>query len=336
MFPLLQDIGHGLTVALGVTGAGLAACGLVRLLRPQAGILGRERWLWLSALLLAAAGFLLICLLHYRLHREVALALPGDIAAYVNQVIARMNQGRRYGLPLYDPAAPPRYLIPPWIENGKYWFWFAAFVLLAFFSRRRVPARLAAVLALLAGVHLVLLALFFDPFSHFLPRFSAEIAPWLDPGLDPAGRARLFLRLYPRMLFYYNASYMWLHPPLLFVSYAAVTVVFAASLFMFRRRDPAVEAVAYRQARLGFLLLTIGMLMGYPWALAAWGPNWWWDPKIASSIMMWAVFATLLHTRLYLNRPLMRRLTAALGLLCFAAMIFTFLASFFFPGQHTF
>ena len=335
-YPGLLAAGHFLVAALGLLGVLLALAGAAGLARPRPwteSLAGRG--LILAAVLLAA-GLFLIGWLHLRLYADIALTLPDDLAAWLNRMLARMNQGRRYGLPLYDPADPPRYLIPPWIENGKYYFWFGSFVFLSMFCRRQAPARLKAALALAAGAHLVLLALFFDPFSPFLPRFLAEIRPWFDPALDAAGRAELFMRLYPRQLFYYNASYMWLHPPLLFLSYAAVTVVFIASLFMFAGRDMEAERLACGQARLGFLLLTIGMLMGYPWALAAWGPNWWWDPKIASSIMMWAVFATLLHTRLYLSRPVMWHLTAALGVLCFVAMIFTFLASFFFPGQHTF
>jgi len=335
-YPFLQELGHWLLVLIAIIGGALLLSGGIGLLRPHSSFRAGERYLWPLVLLMLGLGFVLIGLLHYHLYGDITLGLPGGLGEYLNRMLAASNRGRAYGLPLYDPAAPPRYLIPPWIENEKYYFWFGAFVFLAAASRHRAGPRFAAALAFFAGIHLLLLAIFFDPFREFLPRFQAEIAPWLAPGLDPASRAALFMRLYPRMLFYYNASYMWLHPPLLFVSYAAVTVVFIASLFMFAGRNQAVEDEAYRQARLGFLFLTIGMLMGYPWALTAWGPNWWWDPKIASSIMMWAVFATYLHTRLYLNRPAMWYLSAALGVLCFVAMVFTFIASFLFPGQHTF
>jgi len=52
--------------------------------------------------------------------------------------------------------------------------------------------------------------------------------------------------------------------------------------------------------------------------------------------MMWAIYSTYLHTRLYANKPAMWYFTSLLGVLCFLAMIFTFLSSFFFPGEHTF
>ena len=138
------------------------------------------------------------------------------------------------------------------------------------------------------------------------------------------------------MIFYYNAEYMWFHPPLLFLAYGSITLTFVTSMFMLWRREFAIEKMGYDYAKFGYLMLTVGMLLGYPWALKAWGPNWWWDPKICSSIMMWAVFSTYLHTRLYANKPSMWYFSSLLGILCFVAMIFTFLASFFFPGEHTF
>ena len=52
--------------------------------------------------------------------------------------------------------------------------------------------------------------------------------------------------------------------------------------------------------------------------------------------MMWAIFSTYLHTRLYANKKSMWYFSSLLGILSFLAMIFTFLASFFFPGEHTF
>jgi len=122
---------------------------------------------------------------------------------------------------------------------------------------------------------------------------------------------------------------------MLFLSYACITLIGATSIFMFATRDPGVEKAGYDFARLGFTLLTVGMLIGYPWALKAWGENWWWDPKICSSIMMWSVFSTYLHTRLYAGRRGMWYFTAALGVLCCLAMVFTFSASLYFPGEHT-
>ena len=184
------------------------------------------------------------------------------------------------------------------------------------------------------ALQLALLGLLFHPVSRPLPEFFSETALWWAP-LAPGQRLGLFMRLYPRLLFYYNAPYMWVHPPLLLLSYAALEVFFAACVSMFWIKELALERLAYRCARPGYFALTLGMLLGFPWALEAWSGNWWWDPKIASSLMMWVVFSTYLHARLYLSRKGMWSFTAFLGVLSFAAMVFTVVASYIFGGQHT-
>lgn len=281
-------------------------------------------------------GFCLIGWFHWQIYQHAVLELPEQVVPWLNSQLTAMNQGATYGLSLYDPAAPPRYAIPPWIEYQRYYFWFFCFALMALLVHRRLDhRRFRAVLYLLLAIQLGVLYFLADPFRNPLPRFLAEITPWFDSrsGWEQLG---LFMQLYPRLEFYYNASYMWMHPPLLFISYACITIFFAVSLLMLIKRELAVEVVGYNYAKFGYFLLTLGMLLGYPWALKAWGPNWWWDPKVSSSIMLWAIFSTYLHTRLYANRRGMWYFSAALGLLCFLAMIFTFVASYIFPGEHSF
>ena len=53
--------------------------------------------------------------------------------------------------------------------------------------------------------------------------------------------------------FYYNAWFMWVHPPLLFFSYGAFMISFVATVQMIRERHSAFETTAYRWARLGYL-----------------------------------------------------------------------------------
>ena len=102
--------------------------------------------------------------------------------------------------------------------------------------------------------------------------------------------------------FYYNAWFMWVHPPLLFFSYGAFVISFVATLLMIRERHSAFETTAYRWARLGYLSLTAGMLLGFPWALMSWqGESWWWSGKVNMSIMMWVLYTAYLHARLYLR-----------------------------------
>jgi len=282
-------------------------------------------------------GFLWICWFHWQIYLKLPLEVPENLSVWLNRQLVAMNQNSDYGLPLVNVAAPPRYKIPFWIENEKYFFWFMCYGVMALLVQFRLSGhRLRAVLQLFLAGQLAILYFFADPFSSPLPQFFSEVTPWFAPGQSLMAKAGYFMQLYPKMIFYYNAEYMWVHPPLLFISYAAITIIFITSLFMLVKRELVVEKVGYEYAKLGFFMLTLGMLLGYPWALKAWGPNWWWDPKICSSLMMWAVFSTYLHTRLYANKKYMWYFTSLLGILCFAAMIFTFVTSFYFPGEHTF
>ena len=283
------------------------------------------------------AGFIWICWFHWQIYLKLPLEVPENLIAWINGQLAMMNRSSDYGMELYKTASPPRYKIPVWIENEKYYFWFMCYSIMALLVHFRLQShRFRAILHLFFAVQVAILYFWADPFSSPLPRFLNEIGPWYTSGQSLMAKAGYFMRLYPKMVFYYNAEYMWFHPPLLFISYGAITIIFITSAFMLVKRDLVLEKVGYGYAKLGFFMLTLGMLLGYPWALKAWGPNWWWDPKICSSLMMWAVFSTYLHTRLYANKKSMWYFTSFLGIICFMAMIFTFLASFYFPGEHTF
>lgn len=314
--------------------SGLMGCiSVAGLIRP-----GDRSDHWLRRLLpmllfFFGAGFVWICWFHLQMAGKLVLELPPGAGEWLN----RQAGLARSGLPPYDPAAPPRYTVPVWIEAEKYYFWFFCSGLMAFWSMRGLARpRFRAALCLLVSVQTGLL-FFLDPFSEPLPRLLSEVAPWFAaPSSGTGERLGLFMQLYPKLVHYYNASYMWLHPPMLFLAYAGITITFVASCFMLGQRDPALERAGYNAAKLAYLMLTLGMLLGYPWALAAWGPNWWWDPKICSSLMMWALFSTYFHTRLYANKPAMWYFSSLLGIVCYLAMLFTFLTSFFFPGEHTF
>jgi hypothetical protein len=283
------------------------------------------------------AGFLWICWFHWQIYLKMPLEVPVNLIDWINRQLEMMNRSSEYGLERYNAASPPRYKIPLWIENEKYYFWFMCYGIMAFWVHLRVHShRFRALLHLFLAVQVAILYLWVDPFKSPLPQFLNEIAPWHNADQSLMAKAGYFLRLYPKMVFYYNAEYMWFHPPLLFISYGAITIIFITSVFMLFKRDLSIEKMGYVYAKLGFFMLTLGMLLGYPWALKAWGPNWWWDPKICSSLMMWAVFSTYLHTRLYANKKTMWYFTSLLGIICFLAMIFTFLTSFYFPGEHTF
>jgi ABC-type transport system involved in cytochrome c biogenesis permease subunit len=85
------------------------------------------------------------------------------------------------------------------------------------------------------------------------------------------------------------------------------------------------ELAAYRVTKLGFPLLTIGLVLGAWWAKLAWGDYWSWDPKELWSLVSWLVFVGYLHVR-HMFGTKYPRLNAALVVCGLAAIIITLLA----------
>jgi cytochrome c-type biogenesis protein CcsB len=57
------------------------------------------------------------------------------------------------------------------------------------------------------------------------------------------------------------------------------------------------EKIAYDSIKFGFVLLTLGLLVGSVWAKSAWGDFWVWDPKENWSLVTWLVYGSYLHLR---------------------------------------
>jgi cytochrome c-type biogenesis protein CcsB len=107
------------------------------------------------------------------------------------------------------------------------------------------------------------------------------------------------------------------HVMVYFVGYAAVAIAFVLSAVqLLAPRVPAVqrllsvragtiltgepldvERMAYELVRFGFVLLTVGLLVGAVWAKSAWGDFWVWDPKENWSLVTWLVYGGYLHLR---------------------------------------
>lgn len=287
-----------------------------------------------AVFVLLTGGFILLVWYHWKIFGLLPLELPSQAAEWVNRQLAAQAARGGGSLGLVDWSRPPRFAIPFWIEGEKFFFWTLVMAAVVFFEERRGHRGYLFVLRLMLALQVTGLIFYSNPFSPPLPLFHQEISTWFTS--DPFVRMQYFFKIFPRMKFYYNAAYMWLHPPMLFIAYATLAGTFAASLFQFKKLYPKLDKAAYSYAKLGYILLTFGMLVGYPWAIIAWGPNWWWDPKIASSIMMWLLYSAYLHHRFLAYYRHGRWQVAALGVLCYFSLIFTYFMSWYFPGEHTF
>jgi cytochrome c-type biogenesis protein CcmF len=100
--------------------------------------------------------------------------------------------------------------------------------------------------------------------------------------------------------------WMVMHPPVVFVAYAAYTVPFALAIggLAVGRLDKNWLEVVRRWAIFAWLFLGAGILMGAYWAYLelGWGGYWGWDPVENSSLIPWLIGTALLHALLMQER----------------------------------
>lgn len=271
--------------------------------------------------LLLTGGFLLFIWYHYTIYQNIIIEYPAFLQPHL-------------------PVESNRFIIPLWIEGEKLYFWSLLLALFMHLTYRQYPFSKKNMRPVHTALHLslasliTLMYLLNNPFTQPLPILHSDITGWYQAleTSDPQAIITASIQLFGRINFY-NSTYMWTHPPMLFIAYTSLIITFIACCFMLYKREREYDELAYRFAKPGYLFLTFGMLIGYPWAITAWkDSNWWWDPKINASIMMWTLYSAYLHTRLYTR---LWRATAALGILCFTSLMFTYLLTYIVPGIHS-
>lgn len=261
-------------------------------------------------------GFLTIAWFHLQIHNNVLIEYPEAMREMI-------------------PIESSRFFIPLWIENEKLFFWAMTASIFTLTVKRKKDVM--SFLGLILSIFSIIVYFWSNPFNDPLPIVHSEITRWFSA--LSSGDMTIFQiagTLYGRITYYYNSTYMWMHPPMLFIAYASLIITFAACVFMLLKNDRIYDEIAYKYSKIGYLLLTTGMLIGYPWAIEAWKDSaWWWDPKISGSIMMWVLYSAYLHSRIYVSKGKMWKTTAYLGIICFASLIFTYLLTYIVPGIHS-
>jgi cytochrome c-type biogenesis protein CcmF len=199
------------------------------------------------------------------------------------------------------------------------WLWLqAGFVALVFCKSepdQRTFAACARAAANLVGLFfLLVLILDKNPFA------LSAVTPSNGAGLNP-------LLQHPAMA---------LHPPTLFVGYAAFIIPFAWAFASLRRNSEPGAPPFFRQVRnwtlWAWLFLTIGIALGAWWAYEelGWGGYWAWDPVENSSLMPWLIATALLHcSRTYHPRTSIAVWLMVLSIVTFSLCIFgTFLTRY--------
>jgi len=146
----------------------------------------------------------------------------------------------------------------------------------------------------------------------------------------------------------------WLpiHATICLISYGVFALAFAIALMYviqerqikkkrlgaFFKRLPSLQTLdkmGQLCLKIGFPLLTLGIITGSMWADSAWGSYWSWDPKETWSLITWLLYAALLHQRLAVGWR--GRRAAYMTIIAFGVLLFTFLGvNYVLPGLHSY
>jgi heme exporter protein C len=119
----------------------------------------------------------------------------------------------------------------------------------------------------------------------------------------------------------------YFHVPAAWVGYLALFVSFVASLLYLLRRESRWDRLALCSAEIGLVFITQGIITGSFWAKATWGVWWTWEPRLTTSAVLWAIYASYLTLRRALEEQDRRaRVAAVYSVLGFVAVPINFMA----------
>ncbi len=172
-------------------------------------------------------------------------------------------------------------------------------------GKERFMARMQAVMLAVTGLLGLFLLATSNPFARNLPLVPVEGRD-LNPILQDVG--------------------MILHPPVLFMGYAGLSLAFAAASALLWTGRPCREAPQwmFRSAAATWIFLTAGNALGSWWAYTelGWGGWWFWDPVENASFIPWLAVSALLHALILARRRgQFKRLSLALALVSFATCL---------------
>jgi cytochrome c-type biogenesis protein CcmF len=153
-------------------------------------------------------------------------------------------------------------------------------------------ARRTQIVTVLIGIYFVILTLIQTPFKPIIER--PEVVDLIAKGtlppnfVPPDGNGLNTLLV---------NFWMIIHPPLMFIGYAAITIPFAAAIMYLLTKDEGWEELSRQYARFTWLFLGIGIAVGGVWAylVLGWGGFWAWDPVETASFVPWLTLTGFLH-----------------------------------------
>jgi len=163
-------------------------------------------------------------------------------------------------------------------QEGTFLFWGFVVAIMGFIFRKTVksPDHYADAIISFFLAFLAVLLIVKSPFAT-----TAEI-PADGSGMNPL----------------LQDPWMAIHPPILFIGYAAAIFPFALALSgMFRRNLANWFASGFQWTLFASLSLGAGIIIGAFWAyeVLGWGGYWGWDPVENSSLVPWLMLLALIH-----------------------------------------
>lgn len=152
--------------------------------------------------------------------------------------------------------------------------------------------RKAQFVTLLVGMYFLTLTLMVSPFRTvyaFYPDLTPEFVATIDGnGLNPL----------------LQDPWMAVHPPIVFIAYAAVTIPLSAALVYLFTGEREWEPFTRQWNRFAWLFLTLGIAIGGFWSykVLGWGGYWAWDPVETSSFIPWLTLSGLMHASVQYRR----------------------------------
>lgn len=127
----------------------------------------------------------------------------------------------------------------------------------------------------------------------------------------------------------------YIHLPLAWWALASFFVVFAASCLYIFSRNQAWDRVAQAAAEVGTLFCGLALLTGCLWAKKSWGVWWTWDPRLATTLVTWFVYAAYLVLRGIELEPARKRLVCAVvGIVAFLDVPLVFVSARIWRSIH--
>lgn len=182
-------------------------------------------------------------------------------------------------------------------QQGTYLLWvmvlFLSAACLSWTTKHKTSlARKTQIITLVTGIYLIILTLIQSPFKLIIDR--PEVVDLIAKGTLPANFVPLEGNGLNALLVNF---WMTIHPPLMFIGYATITIPFAAAVVYLLTKEDGWEELGRQWARFTWLFLGMGIAVGGVWAylVLGWGGFWAWDPVETASFIPWLTLTGFLH-----------------------------------------